>query len=208
MTVLAAEQGAAAAEAGGAEASAGARQATKTAARPRSTAPRQGRQGPAGRQGTPGRSGRQGGAQRREGGQQRKSTGSKPSVKLGQGDLTSYQVVVLSEFVAAILLVAATPFAKKESPGVSPYVASDLLQLVAITLVYFLLALVSGANRSAGRFAAWFGALILLTVGLGEAARLAKLLNVFGLSSPPGPQPDSTGTGQAPGSTTAGGRGG
>jgi hypothetical protein len=29
---------------------------------------------------------------------------------------------------------------------------------------------------------AWFGALVLLTVGLGEAARLAKFLDVFGLA--------------------------
>jgi hypothetical protein len=87
---------------------------------------------------------------------------------------------VLAEFVAAVLLVAATPFAKRDSPGVSPYVAADLVQMVALTLTYFVLALISGANRGAGRFAAWFGLLILLTVGLGEAARLAKLLNVFG----------------------------
>lgn len=174
---------------------------------------RRGRQGPAGRQGTPGEPGRQEAAQRREsgqrreGGQQRKG-GSKPKVTLGKGDVTSYQAVILAEFVAAILLVAATPFAKKDQPGVSPYVGADLLQLVALTVTYFVLALISGANRGAGRFAAWFGALILLTVGLAEAARLAKLLNVFGLSSPPGPAADSTGTGQAPGTTTAGGRGG
>jgi len=105
------------------------------------------------------------------------------TVTTGQ-DRTSYQAVVLAEFVAAVLLIAATPFAKRQSEGVSPYEGADLLQIMAVTVVYFLLALVSGANRGAGRFAAWFGALILLTVGLGEAARLAKLLNVFGLSAP------------------------
>lgn len=86
--------------------------------------------------------------------------------------------------MAAVLLVAATPFAKKDSPGISPYAASDLVQLVAVALVYFLLALVSGTSRGAGRFAAWFGLLVLLTVGLAEAARLARFLNVFGLTSP------------------------
>jgi hypothetical protein len=135
----------------------------------------------------------------RQGGAQRRSTGRSraPSLNIGSGgDRTSYQAVILGEFVAAILLVAATPFAKKETAGVSPYVGADLLQLVALTLTFFILALISGANRGAGRFAAWFGALILLTVGLAEAARLAKLLNVFGLQSPP---PAGASTGQEAG---------
>jgi hypothetical protein len=123
---------------------------------------------------TAGTSSRQGGAQSRGGAARRTLTASQ--------DRTSYQAVVLAEFVAAVLLVAATPFAKKDSPGVSPYEGRDLMQLVAITVLYFLLALVSGANRSAGRFAAWFGVLILLAVGLAEAARLAKLLAMFGLT--------------------------
>lgn len=104
----------------------------------------------------------------------------------------NYQPAILAEFVAAVLLVAATPFAKKDSPGLSPYAGKDMLQLVALTLTYFLLALVSGVSPRAARLAAWFGLLILLTVGLFEAARLAQLLNVFGLTSPeqdktPGP---------------------
>jgi len=95
----------------------------------------------------------------------------------------NYQPVILAEFVAAVLLVAATPFAKKNSPGVSPYAGKDMLQLVAITLVYFILALVSGTGPKAARLSAWFGLLVLLTVGLAEAVRLAKLLNVLGLES-------------------------
>jgi len=55
---------------------------------------------------------------------------------------------------------------------------------VAITLTYFILALLSGVSPKAARLSAWFGLLILLTVGLIEATRLAQLLNVFGLSSP------------------------
>ena len=103
--------------------------------------------------------------------------------------------MVLAEFVAAVLLIAATPFARRQSEGVSPYEGADLLQIVAVTVVYFILALLSGANRGAGRFAAWFGALVLLTVGLGEAARLAKLLNVFGLQAPSSGQGEGEGTG-------------
>jgi hypothetical protein len=118
-----------------------------------------------------------------QGGQKRRGGTRRPASSSGGG--TNYQAVILGEFVTAILLVAATPFAKKDSPGISPYAGSDVLQLAAITITFFLLALVSSASTKGGRVAAWFGALILLTVGLGEAARLAKLLNVFGLSSPP-----------------------
>lgn len=119
-------------------------------------------------------------SQRRQGGQQRQS---RPRVELHRkapGD-TAYQNVILAEFIAAVLLVAATPLAKKDQGSLSPYVATDLMQLVAITVAYFILALVSSASPGAARFAAWFGGLILITVGLGEAARLAKLLDVFGL---------------------------
>jgi hypothetical protein len=125
------------------------------------------------------------------GGQQRQSPRRRPRVEVARkapGD-TAYQNVILAEFVLAVLLVAATPLAKKDSAGsgLSPYAATDLMQLVAITVTYFALALVSSANSGAARFAAWFGGLILIAVGLGEAARLAKLLDVFGLASP---QPD------------------
>jgi hypothetical protein len=92
--------------------------------------------------------------------------------------------VILAEFVAAVLLVAATPFATKQSKaGLSPYVGKDLLQLMAITLTYFLLALVSATSREAGRYAAWFGGLILLTVGLSEAAHLAKVVDLLGIGT-------------------------
>ena len=135
------------------------------------------------RQVRPSPAARQRPAQRRQGGTQRRS--QRPAVSLTRRDPggTAYQNVILAEFIAAILLVAATPFAgaKTNKAGVSPYAASDMLQLGAITLVYLLLALVSGANNSAARFSAWFGGLILLTVGLGEAARLAGLIGSLGL---------------------------
>lgn len=167
MTVMAAEAASGAAEAGAAEASAGARQSVRAArAVPAARAPRQ----------------QPGGSQRRS--QGRSSRTVRQVVKPQKISRTNYQTVVLAEFVAAILLVAATPFASKGKKGLSPYVATDLIQLVAITITYFLLALLSGTNPKAGRFSAWFGFLILLTVGLGEAARLAKFTQVFG--GPPG----------------------
>ena len=141
--------------------------------------PRQPRQGPSG---PPGPRGPRGGSQRQSSARQVRQ-GVSQAAGRAKSDATSYQSVILAEFVAAVLLVAATPFAKKDAPGISPYVASDVMQLVAITVAYLILALLSGMNRGTGRFAAWFGALLLLTVGLGEAARLAKFLDVFGLQT-------------------------
>jgi hypothetical protein len=88
--------------------------------------------------------------------------------------------VILAEFVAAELLVALTPIATRPNqPGLSPYVPRDMTKLLAIGLSYFLLQLISTTGRGAGRFGAWFGALILLAVGLNEAASVSKVLNLF-----------------------------
>lgn len=87
---------------------------------------------------------------------------------------------MLAEFVAAELLVAATPIAtKKNKPGLSPYVPRDLVKLVALGLVYFILQLVASGGRGGARFSAWFGALVLLAVGLNEASDLAKVFDVL-----------------------------
>jgi len=183
MTVMAAEAGTAEAEAGAAEASAGARQQIRRGGRTQQGTQAR-RTGGRTQQGTQrGRSvrpGPAGASQRRQPPSRRRNI---PSVKTGKGSGTSYENAVLAEFVLAIVLVAATPFAKKDAPGVSPYGAQDLFQLTAIAGAYFLLALLAGVNRGAGRFSAWFGLLILLAVGLGEAARIAKLLDVFGLQT-------------------------
>lgn len=111
---------------------------------------------------------------------------------------SNYQAVILAEFVAAIVLTAATPIAKKKSTtgGLSPYVAGDMVQIAAITILYFILALVSVGGGSAARFSAWFGGLILLAVGLTEATTIAKTLDVFGTSV----APPNAGTGVAEGS--------
>jgi hypothetical protein len=97
---------------------------------------------------------------------------------------TNYQPVILVEFVAAILLTAASPIATKKNPsGLSPYTGDDMIKLAALTVVYLVLAMLSAAGRGPGRFAAWFGGLILLTVGLAEGASVATTLDLFGLGS-------------------------
>lgn len=96
----------------------------------------------------------------------------------------NYQGVILAEFIAAILLVALTPIAankqeQTKSGGLSPYAGQDMIKLAALTLVYLILALLS-VRPGPGRFAAWFGGLVLLAVGLNEAAHLAQVLDIFG----------------------------
>lgn len=101
------------------------------------------------------------------------------------GELHNYQAIVAAEFVAASLLVALTPMAaRKATPSatsgkLSPYVPGDLIQLVAIGIVYLILEGIAAGPRGAGRFAAWFGLLILLTVGVFEGARLAEVFKML-----------------------------
>src|SRR5215469_4751509 len=65
-----------------------------------------------------------------------------PRGRSGGQSYANYQAVILAEFVAAELLVAATPIAtRKNQPGLSPYVPRDLVKLMAIGLVYFILQL-------------------------------------------------------------------
>lgn len=79
--------------------------------------------------------------------------------------------------------------------GPSPYGPDDLKQLVAIGLVYFVLALLSSGNS--GRLAAWLGGLILVALGLAQMGTggLQATFSVF--------QPAS----QASGSSDAAGQG-
>ena len=94
----------------------------------------------------------------------------------GAAEYHNYQAIILAEFVAAELLVAATPMAtRRNQPGLSPYVPKDLVQLVAIGVVYLVLEMIAVGGRGAGRVSAWLGALVLLTVGLNEASNLAKV---------------------------------
>jgi hypothetical protein len=94
---------------------------------------------------------------------------------------TNYQPVILAEFVAAILLTSLTPIAaKKGEPGLSPYEGKDMVKLGALTVLYLILALLSTGGRGPGKVAAWSGGLILLVVGINEAANIAATLDIFG----------------------------
>src|SRR5215469_2053706 len=75
-----------------------------------------------------------------------------------------YQTAILTEFLLALGVVAFLPLAtggpeNKDTP--SPYTVNDLTQLVAIAVVYFILALLPGR---ASRWGAWLGLLVLLGI--------------------------------------------
>ena len=98
----------------------------------------------------------------------------------GTGKFAPYQAIILGEFVAAELLVAITPIATRpNTPGLSPYIPRDLSKMAAIGVTYFLLSLLSVGGRGAGRFGAWFGGLILITVGLATGADVVRDLDLL-----------------------------
>ena len=93
---------------------------------------------------------------------------------------TNYEKVIVAEFVVVVLLVAVAPFTRKQRDSLSPYYGQDLVQLVAIMAAYFILGLIAQGGNSAARVAAWFGGLLAIGVGLGEAAYLTKVFDLFG----------------------------
>ena len=124
----------------------------------------------------------------------------------------SYQPVILAEFVVAIVVVGVSPLAgggtatAQAKGSSSPYDVNTLKQLIAIGGTYFVLALF-GASEKAGRYAAWFGALVLVGLGIaqylnGDLQGVFKLLSggaTAGAASTvpagPGPNPSVTDSG-------------
>jgi len=99
-----------------------------------------------------------------------------------------YQPVVLAEFLVAVLIVSVSPLAKggdataQAKGGPSPYSTDTMKQLIAIGGTYFVLALLSGGKKT-GRYAAWFGALVLLGLGFAELLN-GDLKALFGIFAP------------------------
>ncbi len=131
------------------------------------------------------------------GGQRKQRQFSQKARKTGRGALKarlpgshSYQPVILAEFLVAVILVAVSPLAKGGTPesqakgSPSPYSTNTLKQLVAIGGVYFALALLASSRR-AGRFAAWFGGLVLLGLGFTQllSGDLQAIFGIFGPGS-------------------------
>lgn len=85
-----------------------------------------------------------------------------------------YQGVIVAEFVAAVFILAVVPVAEGGSPNaktkgsISPYDVTDLRQMVAVGMLYFILALLSSGNS--GRLSAWFGGLVLVVLAMAKLA--------------------------------------
>jgi len=117
----------------------------------------------------------------------RKAGRSALSARLPGG--RNYQPVILAEFLVAIIVVALAPIAKggtdtaKAKGSPSPYDTNTLKQILLIGVVYFILALLS-SGRQMGRLAAWFGALVLLAVGVQQTVNggFAAVLKMFGFN--------------------------
>lgn len=115
----------------------------------------------------------------------RRPSGGRKSTGAGR-----YQPAILAEFLIAMIVIAVPPLAKggdttaqaKGSP--SPYSTDTMKQLIAAGAVYFILALLSGSQKL-GRYAAWFGGLTLLGIGLLQTANgdLTALFKIFGPSN-------------------------
>lgn len=121
--------------------------------------------------------------------------GTTPPSRAAKRLTGNYHGAVFAEWMAAVLLVGLLPFARPNKTGVSPYAGKDLVQLFWITLLYLVLAILAVPGKTTARFAAWFGLLVLLAVGLAETASIASA--VAGILNP-----QSTGTGTTPAPAT------
>jgi hypothetical protein len=94
--------------------------------------------------------------------------------------------VILAEFLLAVVVVALAPIAKggtataKAKGSASPYDTGSLKQILMIGLSYFILALLS-SGRTTGRYAAWFGGLMLVGIGVQQTVNggIAGIFKMF-----------------------------
>lgn len=111
----------------------------------------------------------------------------------------TYHRVVLAEFVAAVVLVGASPILTprtKKSGGkvvvdAAFSLAGPLVRLTAVCISFFVLALMASGEKT-GKIAAAFGALIVLGCLLNATDMLTVLAKAFG----PPPTSGSSGTGK------------
>jgi len=117
--------------------------------------------------------------------EQAKGAGRTARVPVPGGD--KYEKIILAEFLIAVAVVAFLPLATggpKDKSSPSPYTVNDIMQLTAIAVVYFILALLPGG---ASRWGAWLGLLVLLGVFYKKTA--TGELNVALTSIHPGQGP-------------------
>jgi|SRR5215469_3908552 len=103
-----------------------------------------------------------------------------------------YETAILAEFLVAAGVIAFLPLATggpKDNPSPSPYTANDMVQLVAIAVVYLILALIPGKGS---RWAAWLGLLVLLGIFYKKTATGELTAGITGIHlGSPGPTDES-----------------
>lgn len=134
------------------------------------------------------------------------SKGGTQTVTLPDSSLPaeSWHRWIMAEFVLAVILVGASPFVK---PGGvagkdTPSLAGPLVRLTAVSLIYFILALIAQGPRS-GKIAAAFGGLVLLGTAFNSLPLFTTVTAVF---TPKGKPGDQSGLGQSGPGTSAGGK--
>lgn len=104
---------------------------------------------------------------------------------------------IMAEFVLAVVLVGASPFlrpagiAGKAEKDVQPVssLAGPVIRLTAVSLIYFILALMAQGPTS-GKIAAAFGGLVLLGTAFNSLPEFTTLASAFGGKVPKTSQPD------------------
>ncbi|HEY6275598.1 MAG TPA: hypothetical protein VIX86_04630 [Streptosporangiaceae bacterium] len=121
----------------------------------------------------------------------------------------------MAEFIISVVLIGMspvlTPAGKTDAQG-NPVnlggasLAKPLVRLTAVSALFLVLALLSTGAKT-GKVAAWFGGLVVLGVGFNAAGELEAISGYFGGGTKAAGKKAATGTTQAPGTSTAGGRG-
>lgn len=103
---------------------------------------------------------------------------------------------IMAEFILAVVLVGASPFlrpgglAGKAEKDIQPVssLAGPVIRLTAVSLIYFILALMAQGPTS-GKIAAAFGGLVLLGTAFNSLPEFTTLASAFGGKPPASSQP-------------------
>ena len=91
---------------------------------------------------------------------------------------TAPQRLIVTEFIACVLLVGVSPVLMRKPSNGKLYVPNDFVRISAVSLIFFVLALSASGQRS-GRVAAAFGGLITLGVLFNAAGSIKAVGSIF-----------------------------
>lgn len=91
---------------------------------------------------------------------------------------TPPQRLIVTEFIACVLMIGMTPLVMRKPANGKLYVANDFVRLTAVSLLFFVLAL-SAAGKRSGPVAAAFGGLVTLGVMFNAAGSIKAIGSIF-----------------------------